>query len=165
MYRFTNDILSPYKFEAPWAAYEFANHALDTDARVVILSMAWNTMDPAEIFCKQPKEPDMETLSYWLSRLQPIIGSDGHRETIVVFANRAGTERDATYAGTSAVVGIQGSDIRLYGMLGRGEDRLLVVDTDLPAYAKLQFEAKQKAESPESISAEGESSEAEEPVS
>ncbi|CEJ80995.1 hypothetical protein VHEMI01150 [[Torrubiella] hemipterigena] len=151
--------LNPYKFEAPWTAYEFASHAKDTEAQVVILTMAWNTMEPAETFLEQPDEPDMETLSYWLSRLQPLLGADARRETIVVFANRAGREGDATYAGTSAVVGIQGNDIRVYGMVGRGEERLLVVDTDLPAYAKLRFVAKEKVDSPGSSPANDEEAE------
>lgn len=71
----------------------------------------------------------METLSYWVSRLEPIIRAEGEEEIIVVFANRSGTEGLAVYAGTSAVLGVQDGEVRVYGILGRGERELLVVDT------------------------------------
>jgi protein N-terminal amidase len=45
----------------------------------------------------------METLSYWLSRIEPLIRAETEGEIIVVFANRTGTEEEAVYAGTSAV--------------------------------------------------------------
>jgi len=35
--------LNPYKFEAPWTDYEFAIHAQNIGANVVVLSMAWLT--------------------------------------------------------------------------------------------------------------------------
>lgn len=101
--------------------------------------MAWNTLVERSKFLSEPEEPDMETLGYWVSRLQPILNAESSEEVIVVFANRCGYEGDATYAGTSAVVGIQRGEIRLYGMLGRGEERLLVVDTSLPPRAKLAY--------------------------
>lgn len=31
--------INPYKFEAPWTAYEFANHARESRAKLVIVSM------------------------------------------------------------------------------------------------------------------------------
>jgi protein N-terminal amidase len=71
----------------------------------------------------------METLSYWVSRLEPIIRAEGEDEIIVIFANRSGTEGSAVYAGTSAVLGIQGGEVKVYGILGRGERELLIVDT------------------------------------
>lgn len=121
--------LNPYKFEAPWNAWEFANHILHREANLVILSMAWLTREEARSYSRTPREPDMETLSYWVSRLEPIIRAEGEEEIIVVFANRSGTEDSAVYAGTSAVLGVQEGEVRVYGILGRGERELLVVDT------------------------------------
>lgn len=43
------------------------------------------------------------------------------------------------YAGTSAVVGIHHGQVKIYGLLGRGEKELLVVDTDKAPYAKLVY--------------------------
>jgi protein N-terminal amidase len=79
----------------------------------------------------------METLSYWLARLEPIIRTETEGEIIVVLANRSGTEDEAVYAGTSCVLGIHAGEVKVYGILGRGERELLVVDTDVRPQAKL----------------------------
>lgn len=79
----------------------------------------------------------METLAYWLSRLEPVIRLEAEGEIIVVFANRCGTEDDVIYAGTSAVLGISAGEVKVYGILGRGEKELLLVDTDSRPTAKL----------------------------
>lgn len=79
----------------------------------------------------------METLSYWLARLEPLIRAETEGEIICVFANRTGTEDEAVYAGTSAVLGIEAGEVKVYGILGRGEKELLVVDTDKRPQAKL----------------------------
>ncbi|KAG9246244.1 carbon-nitrogen hydrolase [Calycina marina] len=127
----------PYKFEAPWSAWEFAYHILHKEANLVILSMAWLTRENARSYSRTPKEPDMETLSYWLSRLEPIIRAETEGEIIVVMANRIGVEEEAVYAGTSTIIGIQGGEVKVYGILGRGEKELLVVDTKKRPQAKL----------------------------
>ncbi|KFY66559.1 hypothetical protein V497_00857 [Pseudogymnoascus sp. VKM F-4516 (FW-969)] len=129
--------LNPYKFEAPWSAWEFAYHILHRQANMVIISMAWVTREDARSYSRLPKEPDMETLAYWVARLEPLIRGEDDGEVIVVLANRSGTEGDATYAGTSAVLGIQSGEVKLYGVLGRGERELLVVDTSKRPQAKL----------------------------
>ncbi|KAJ5043044.1 uncharacterized protein L3040_004432 [Drepanopeziza brunnea f. sp. 'multigermtubi'] len=129
--------LNPYKFEAPWSAWEFAHHVLHVKANLVILSMAWNTREDAGSFSRAPLEPDMETLAYWLGRLEPLIRAEAKGEIIVIFANRCGTEDEVTYAGTSAVIGINEGEVKVYGLLGRGEKELLVVDTNELPKAKL----------------------------
>jgi len=127
---------SPYKFEAPWTAWEFANHILLRRANLVVLSLAWMTRENPRAFSRTPKEPDMDTLAYWLMRLEPLIRNEGEDEIIVVFANRTGIEGDATYAGTSAVLGIRSGEVRVYGVLGRGERELLVIDTSVRPQAR-----------------------------
>jgi hypothetical protein len=82
----------------------------------------------------------METLAYWLARLEPVIRAEVEDEIIVVFANRCGAEGNAVYAGTSAVLGIQGGEVKVYGILGRGEKELLMVDTSKRPQAKLMSE-------------------------
>ncbi|KAL3425868.1 carbon-nitrogen family protein [Phlyctema vagabunda] len=129
--------LNPYKFESPWNAWEFAHHILHKQANLVIISMAWLTREDARSYSRTPNEPDLETLSYWVARLEPLIREESDDEIIVIFANRCGTEDDATYAGSSAVLGIQAGEVKVYGILGRGEKELLVVDTAKPAGAKL----------------------------
>ncbi|KAM3526561.1 hypothetical protein NHJ13051_003401 [Beauveria bassiana] len=131
--------LNPYKFEAPWHEYEFAFHALDVSANVVIVSMAWMTREEPREFSRMPNEPDLETLTYWITRLEPLVRADRRDEIIVVFVNRCGIEGDATYAGTSAVLGVHHGEVTVYGLLGRGEKQLLVVDTTHPPYGKLLY--------------------------
>jgi protein N-terminal amidase len=99
--------------------------------------MAWLTRQDAHQFSITPRDPDLETLSYWLARLEPLIRAEQTGEIIVVFANRTGMEGSAVYAGTSAVIGIHDGEVKLYGVLGRGERELLLVDTDLGPQAKL----------------------------
>ncbi|KAI1330200.1 hypothetical protein F5Y16DRAFT_416231 [Xylariaceae sp. FL0255] len=130
---------SPYKFEAPWHAFEFAFHCLEVEANLVIVTMAWLTREEGRLFSRMPNEPDMDSLTYWITRLEPLIRSDSQDEVIVVFCNRTGIEDDAVYAGTSAVIGIKDGEVNVYGLLGRGEKDLLVVDTEAPPYAKLVY--------------------------
>ncbi|KAI0552176.1 carbon-nitrogen hydrolase [Xylaria curta] len=131
--------INPYKFEAPWLAFEFAFHCLEVEANLVILTMSWLTREDASLFCRTPNEPDMETLTYWISRLEPLIRSESQEEIVVVFCNRTGIEGDAVYAGTSAVIGVKDGEVNVYGILGRGEKDLLVVDTEKPPYAKVVY--------------------------
>lgn len=144
--------INPYKFEAPWSAWEFAYHILHKQANLVILSMAWLTHEDVRSFSRWPKEPDMETLSYWLSRLEPVIRAETEGEIIVVLANRTGVEDDVVYAGTSCVLGINGGEVKVYGILGRGEKELLVVDTNRRPKAKLISEPSSAASNISNIS-------------
>lgn len=98
------------------------------------------TRQDPRTYRRTPNEPDMETLCYWLSRMEPLIRAEDTGEIIVVICNRCGTEGDALYAGTSCVLGIESGEVKLYGILGRGEKELLVVDTSKPPYAKLVAE-------------------------
>ncbi|KAL1884174.1 hypothetical protein VTK73DRAFT_6843 [Phialemonium thermophilum] len=129
--------INPYKFEAPWHAFEFAFHILEIDANLVIVNMAWATRDNPREFSRVPQEPDMDTLRYWVERLEPVIRAETAEEIIVVFCNRCGIEDDLQYAGTSAVQGIKKGEVSVYGLLGRGVKELLIVDTDKPPFAKL----------------------------
>ncbi|PKK49005.1 hypothetical protein CI102_6017 [Trichoderma harzianum] len=132
-------VCDPYKFEAPWHAFEFAFHVLEVESNLVIVSMAWMTREDRRHYSRMPNEPDMDTLTYWVTRLEPLIRSNNKDEIIVVFCNRTGVEDEATYTGTSAVIGIQEGEVKVYGLLGRGEKDLLVVDTTNPPYAKMIY--------------------------
>ncbi|KAI6266166.1 hypothetical protein MCOR28_010141 [Pyricularia oryzae] len=129
--------INPYKLEAPWLAFEFAFHVLQVAANLVVISMAWPTDEDQRQYSRMPQEPDMNTITYWVQRLEPLIRAEQQDEIIVVFCNRTGSEEDLTYAGTSAVIGIKGGEVCVYGLLGRGVKELLVVDTARPAFAKL----------------------------
>lgn len=92
--------------------------------------MAWLTADNASEFMSVPNEPDHTTLAHWAMRLEPLIREKSSDEIIIVFANRCGSEDDVVYAGTSAVLGIRNGQVNVYGVLGRCEKKLLVVDTN-----------------------------------
>ncbi|KAK3326466.1 carbon-nitrogen hydrolase [Apodospora peruviana] len=129
--------LNPYKFEAQWDAFEFGFHAVAAEANVVVLTMAWNTEQDTRLFSRRPTEPDLQTLVYWVQRLEPLIRAEREGEVIVVCCNRTGSEDDVMYAGTSAVIGILAGEVYVYGVLGRGVKELLVVDTDNLPLSKL----------------------------
>lgn len=119
--------INPYKFEAPYTAWEFANRVLDSKSHLVILSMAWLTLLSREELDALEGQPEMDTFNYWLNRFWPLIekkmqhdgdidgsaDADGSKKVVIVFANRAGeepaaddTKPPARYAGTSAVIAV-----------------------------------------------------------
>lgn len=106
---------------------------------MVIMSMAWPTHEDGRIFSRMPNEPDLDTLTYWVTRLEPLIRAESDEEIIIVFCNRTGVEGETVYAGTSAVIGVKDGEVNVYGLLGRGEKELLIVDTDNPPFAKLIY--------------------------
>lgn len=134
--------INPYKFEAPWTAYEFANHTIASKAELVVLSMAWLTRLSTTELQGQDKQPDLDNVGYWLERMRPLLGPNGpEKEVIVVFANRCGEEEESPligpvrYAGSSTVMGISRGDgrvdgeVRIWDMLGQAEEGVLIVDT------------------------------------
>jgi len=127
--------LNPRRFETPFEKYEFAHHILDSKADIAIMPMAWLLSQPAESLVDQAQVPDADTLEYWIQRLQPVLDQGGQGqsgEIIFVACNRTGAERDACYAGTSAVVGVSKGEMKVYGRLGRGTEDLLVCDVPAP---------------------------------
>lgn len=97
--------------------------------------MAWISQDLN--ISRKPEEPDLDTLSHWVARLEPLIRAEDEGEIIIVIANRCGTEEEATYAGTSCVLSIGDGEVKVYGILGHEEQKLLIVDTSLPPKFKL----------------------------
>jgi len=110
--------INPYKFEAPYTAWEFANRVLDSKSQLVVLSMAWLTLLSREELEELEGQPEMDTFNYWLQRFWPLIekkmqhaqNADGldmerdgesgsakpthkdEKQVVIVFANRAGEE-------------------------------------------------------------------------
>jgi protein N-terminal amidase len=133
--------INPYKFQAPWTAYEFANHARESRARIVILSMAWTTHLTAEELAEQSTVPDTHTVLYWGERLRPLMNSatGAEDEVVVICANRTGLDGicprigDVKYAGSSCVFSMKkGQDVRIWDIFGRAQEGVLMVDTKHP---------------------------------
>lgn len=142
--------INPYQFEAPWDKYEFATHALAGGAKLVVMSMAWLTSLPKEEMEAEPEQPALETVSYWLQRFSPLIEASeaGGEDVVVVFSNRVGSEMNevrelttksgqiiplgesVSYAGSSCAMRFSGGRVSILDMMGKGEEGLLVLDTD-----------------------------------
>ncbi|KAI4813376.1 carbon-nitrogen hydrolase, partial [Aureobasidium sp. EXF-8845] len=140
--------INPRRFEAPWSAYEFANHCVDSDTPLVVLSMAWLTRLLPQQLLETATQPDLETLSYWLERFVPVVQNEREGGTVLVMANRCGTEPGMVagvsqgiddeghevvgYAGTSCVIMVEQGEVRIFDILGKAEERLLKIDTTEP---------------------------------
>ncbi len=131
--------LNPHQFKAPWTDYEVASHALASGSELLILSMAWLTNLSRVAMKEAEEEADMDTLAYWMERLEPLVM--GEREVVVVCANRCGEEAGKNpaqplgedgvrYAGSSWVGKVGGGEVKLWGIAGRGKEEVLVVDTE-----------------------------------
>lgn len=107
------------------------------EANLVILPMSSFTYKAARSHKPALNDPDLDTLSKWLAPFEPILRDETNGEIICVFANRTGHEDGILYTGTSTVLGIHGGEVKVYGMLGCGEEELLIVDTKQPAQRKL----------------------------
>jgi protein N-terminal amidase len=143
--------INPYKFQAPWTAYEFANHARESRARLVILSMAWLTHLSVEDLTEQTMVPDTNTVGYWAERMRPLMDSStgANEEVIIICANRCGLEGlaprigEVKYAGSSCVFSMKkGQDIRIWDILGRAQEGVLLVDTERPPGFTIAFRDK-----------------------
>lgn len=150
--------INPYKFTAPYSAYEFATHVLESGSKLVVLSMAWLTLLTSEELSNESQTPDTDTFRYWIKRFWPLIVRDDWdgKEIIIVCANRVGEEEGmegkdtARYAGTSCVMAIRktgggdkaggdedrkkyfDAEVVVWERLGRAEEGVCFVDTDLP---------------------------------
>lgn len=142
--------INPYQFSAPWDKYEFATHVLSGGAKLIVMSMAWLTTLPKEEIKVLPGQPALETVGYWLQRFEPAIEASKSGEDItVVFSNRIGIERnevkelttktgqviplgdEVCYAGSSCAMRFSNGEVSILDMLGKGEEGLLLVDTDI----------------------------------
>ena len=128
--------LNPHKFTAPWDAYEFASHALAAKSEVLVLSMAWLTNLSAASLESNPDQPDMATLDYWIERLTPLL--EDNSDVVAIFANRCGQEpgknplgeeEGVRYAGSSWIGKLGKGEVKIWGMLGRAEEGMCIVDT------------------------------------
>lgn len=128
--------LNPKQFKASWQAYEFSSHALVSGSEMLVLSMAWLTRLESSELGAQADQPDLDTLSYWIERLTPVV--EGQKEVVVVCANRCGEEggknplgeeEGVRYAGTSWVGLVGNGLVRIWGIMGRAAEGVLVVDT------------------------------------
>lgn len=152
--------LNPYKFEAPFDAYEFANKAKENNVNLVVCPMAWlNSQSPSiqeslsheEKMAKRQQlekefddssPPETSTVNYWALRMFPYLngakGFQNDKRVGYICANRCGWEDDILYAGSSSIFTFNGKDtqsysdsIEYYGSLGTHEENLLYHEIDI----------------------------------
>lgn len=93
--------LSPRDFTAPWEAFELAKFAQQNHADIIVCCMAWLDAEPPtdhddEELANTIRQHDAansfadvrETIAYWVSRVEPLIGSG----MMLVTCNRIGRE-------------------------------------------------------------------------
>lgn len=93
--------------------------------------MAWLTRLSPWQAQVEPNVQDTDTFAYWVGRLKPLVESlrgKHWRQVTVVLANRCGAEKGVVYAGTSTVFRIHDGCVYVLGVLGKAEERCLVVD-------------------------------------
>ncbi|KAF2024930.1 carbon-nitrogen hydrolase [Setomelanomma holmii] len=120
--------INPYRFTAPWESYEFARTALTHASPILCISMAWLCHLTPEELMREPTQPDIATVAYWVERFQPIVDAKSERPVYVVLANRCGMEKGVCYAGSSTVIKIQAGVVSLFGTCGKSEEKCLVMD-------------------------------------
>lgn len=122
--------INPYKFQESSDRVEFARHVVAERVELATVSMAWSSVSMENVEGKEELggDPDVKTLAYWVERFKAVV--DGDREVLVVLGNRSGAESDVLYAGSSLVAKMGRGMVSMWDILGRGEERLLVVDTD-----------------------------------
>uniref|UniRef100_A0A7S4FQZ3 CN hydrolase domain-containing protein n=1 Tax=Eutreptiella gymnastica TaxID=73025 RepID=A0A7S4FQZ3_9EUGL len=104
--------INPHKFEAPWEAYELANHCLKEKVQVVVFCSNWCNCHPDDPMHVKNAAPELaETLEYWVARMKPLIGHDVY----FVAADRVGKESlsplgkegKTTFCGGSSVISLK----------------------------------------------------------
>lgn len=125
--------INPYRFEAPFAAYEFATFQRKAGVRLVLISTAWlrseGARDADEDDADEEEEEEgmpSELHLYWSMRLRPLL----HTPCIVALCNRTGTERGTAFAGQSCVMSLL--EPTVLGKLGADHQGVLVVDAPMP---------------------------------
>jgi protein N-terminal amidase len=115
--------VNPYKFEASFDAFEFANFHVSEGTKFIFLSMAW---------LQSSNHTPYSLIYYWIQRLEPLIHESNKIETpiVVVICNRNGTEGDSRYAGSSCVLRFSRGRIVLMDHLNTDDEMLLTVDLD-----------------------------------
>lgn len=115
--------VNPYKFEAPFNAFEFAKFHVNEGTRFVFLSMAW---------LKSSDHSPLSLIYYWIQRLEPFIHASSNLEypIIVIISNRNGREGETCYAGSSCILQFSRGRVAVMDHLNSDEESLLTVELE-----------------------------------
>ncbi|KAI8826692.1 protein N-terminal amidase Nta1 [Fimicolochytrium jonesii] len=79
--------VNPYRFEAPFEAFEFATFHKAQGTEMVICSNAWLMSEGVD---ERSQDVCLPTIRYWATRMSPLI--DCEKALVFVVANRTGAE-------------------------------------------------------------------------
>lgn len=97
--------INPYNFESPFEKFEFGNHAAAAGSDLVLFSCAWCDFEP-------PDTSTSATMSYWATRLSPIIealqnNTYAKSNCYFLVSNRIGSERGTFFVGASCAISLK----------------------------------------------------------
>ncbi|DAZ93920.1 TPA: hypothetical protein N0F65_010122 [Lagenidium giganteum] len=119
--------INPNDFTAPFEAFEFATQVIPHGSDLVLFACAWCDFEP-------PDSDTYPTLSYWATRLSPIIDAL-QKETYpkedcyFLCSNRIGLENGTFFVGASCAMSLR--EPSLLAQAGRREE--LVLQVELPS--------------------------------
>lgn len=120
--------LNPYKFEAPFQAFEFSRACYQSKSQLVICPMAWLSPNSPSLFKEQAEKPSIDlkdepcklTINYWILRFFPFLShkysfmpkwwSEKNTKVNVICCNRVGMEDDILYGGSSCILEFNGKE-------------------------------------------------------
>ncbi|KAK6461744.1 carbon-nitrogen hydrolase [Scheffersomyces coipomensis] len=150
--------LNPYKFEAPFNAFEFSLSCYQQLSKLIICPMAWLspqspsiTKETGGLKIENDSEPDTSTVNYWILRFFPFLN---HKNSIlpknfekvnVICCNRVGLEDDVLYGGSTSIFEFNGNDglisnaeiddknpsVKVLGSLGKNNEEVLIKDIEV----------------------------------
>lgn len=98
--------LNPYKFEAPFTAFEMARSCLANGVSLILCPMAWLSITAVGGTNRHPNQPETDTVGYWIQRFSPLVELE--HPVAVVTCNRVGQEDNLLFAGSSAAFTFEG---------------------------------------------------------
>ncbi|KAJ3318750.1 Carbon-nitrogen hydrolase [Boothiomyces sp. JEL0866] len=111
--------VNPYKFQAPFTDFEFANYHLTNECDYIFCSMAW--------LLQEYNEDSMEEMiQYWAIRFHPLLKSK--KKVVIAICNRIGTEGETRFGGTSTVLAVENGKFKLLDNLDTDETNILQVE-------------------------------------
>lgn len=116
--------INPDDFKAPFTAYEFGSHVVKTSSDLLLFACAWNDFEPHDI-------DTFKTLSYWATRLSPVIdaladGSFPKPNCHFLCSNRIGSENGTFFVGASCALSLKEPAVVAHA--GRRTEELLRVE-------------------------------------
>jgi protein N-terminal amidase len=94
--------LNPWEFKAPWDKMEFSTFCYENQVDLILFLTNWLDSEPDVV----GEKAILNTINYWLMRLEPFLKRKIKKNLHFIAANRCGKERETTFVGCSCAVRI-----------------------------------------------------------